>query len=509
MSQQEKIQKPKSIKMNFIYNLIYQVFLIIVPVIVTPYVSRVLGADKIGQYSYSYSIVSYFTLFAGLGFSYYAQREIAKHQDSKMEQSRIFWEICIVRFFSTMIAAILFFIVASISYFNDYKFLLYILSANVLAVSIDTSFIFQGNEDFKQIAVRNFIAKLIVISCIFGFVKKSEDLWIYTLIQSLSPVLSALLMIPFLKRYLQKIKLSELKPIKHLVPCLKLFIPTIAVSVYTMLDKTMIGMIIQGETTVIENGVEVTKKISDLESGYYNQAEKIIKILITVVTALGAVMIPRNAYYFNTGETEKAKDNVIKGIKFAFLLALPLMLGVICVADNFSPWFFGAGYEKVPLLMKVFAPLILAIGLNNVFGIQYLIPSGKDAIYTISVLIGATVNLVLNTVLIYFYSSMGAAIASVCAEFSILIFQMIYLRKEISPIKTILSGWKYLLSSCVMFVPCFFMGKYLESSILNTILIVLVGVFVYGIMLLVLKDSFVLDYLHKFVSKFKKSKNRE
>ena len=164
---------------------------------------------------------------------------------------------------------------------------------------------------FKQIAIRNVIAKTIVIASIFIFVKSTNDLWIYTLIQGLSPIVSSLLMISFLKKYLVKVNIKELKPIHHLKPCLRLFVPTIAISVYTMLDKTMIGSMIQGEMTVIENGVEVVKKISDVESGYYNQAEKIVKLLITVVSALGTVMIPRNSYYFANGDLVSAKKNVM------------------------------------------------------------------------------------------------------------------------------------------------------------------------------------------------------
>lgn len=498
--------KQKSIKKNFIYNLIYQVFLIIVPVIVTPYVSRVLQADGVGQYSYSLSIVSYFSLLAALGFTYYAQRAIANCRDDKEKQSKIFWEIVIIRFISTLLSLSIFVsLVFLVPAFNDYKILLLILSGNILAVGIDVTFIFQGNEDFKQISIRNFFAKIIVVSCVFIFVRNKNDLWLYTLIQALSPLFSAVLMLPFLKKYLVKVPLNSLKPIKHLVPCLRLFIPTIAVSVYTMLDKTMIGAMIPGETTIIENGQEVIKKISDLESGYYNQAEKIIKIFVTIVTSLGTVMIPRNSYFFANNQVDKAKNNIFKGIKFAYFLAMPLMLGVICVANNFSPWFFGEGYEKVPLLMMVFSPLVVAIGLNNVFGIQYLIPSGQDTKYTISVTCGAVFNLGLNAILIPFMSSVGAAIASVSAEFLILIIQMIMLRKVFNPLKVLISGWKYVLAALIMFVPCFFMGRALPPSIINTLLIVLVGIATYVLSLIIMHDEFLISIFYKVKEKFLKN----
>ena len=268
-----------------------------------------------------------------------------------------------------------------------------------------------------------------------------------------------------------------------------------------MLDKTMIGSMIQGEITIIEDGVEVVKKISDLESGYYNQAEKIVKLLITIVTSLGTVMIPRNSYCFANGDLVSAKKNVMTGLRFAYLLAFPLMFGVIAVSYNFSPWFFGDGYEKVPFLMQVFSPLILAIGLNNVLGIQYLIPSSRDNQYTISVVIGAGTNLILNAILITFYGSLGAAISTVCAEFIILFVQLFFLRKDITLLSVISSGWKYFVAGIVMFIPCYIVGIKLESSILNTLIIVAIGIFVYGIMLLILKDEFIYSILGKLKRK--------
>jgi O-antigen/teichoic acid export membrane protein len=493
----------KSVKKNFVYNLIYQILVLIIPIVVTPYVSRILLSDGVGQYSFSTSIVYYFSLFAALGFGYYAQREIAKVQDNKAKQSKIFWEIVIVRLVSSLVAFGALIGLIQIPYFADYKTLLYILSLTVLAVSIDVSFVFQGNEDFKMVALIGLISKVIVVALVFIFIKVQSDLWKYTLINAISPILTAVMMWPFLKKYLVPVKFFTLNPWKHLGPCLRLFVPTIAISVYTMLDKTMIGLLIPGTTTVIKNGVETTVKISDLENGYYNQAEKIIKMFVTVVTSLGTVMIPRNSFFFANHEEEKGNENVKKGLRFAYFLALPLMFGVIAVANNFSPWFFGDGYEKVPLLMMVFSPLILAIGLNNVYGVQYLISSGKDKIFTISVTIGAAINICLNSFLIYYYQSVGAAIASVCAEFSILIFQMIYCRKTFKISSVLLMSWKYVVASLVMFIPCYFMGVYLSSSILNTFLIVLVGVVVYALMLLLLKDSFLLSIIGQIKNKFR------
>lgn len=501
--------KSISVKKNFFYNRFYQIFLLIVPIITTPYISRILGSEKIGQYSFSYSIAYYFTLFASLGFSYYAQREIAKYKEDKARQSSIFWEINTIRAVSTFASIVLYLGLIQIPYWSSYKPLLYILTLTIVAIGIDPSFIFQGNEDFKQIAIRNFIVKVLVVAGIFGFVKTRNDLWVYTLLNALNPVLSALIRVPFLKKYLVKIKPRDLKPLKHLVPCLKLFVPTIAVSIYTVLDKTRIGLLVQGETTKIVNGVTEVVRIADIEEGYYEQANKISQMLVTIVTALGTVRIPRNTYYFAIHEEEKVKANIYTAIKFVFFVGLPRRFGLIAIADNFSPWFFGAGYEKVPLLRKLFAPLVLLIGLSNVFGIQYLIPKGEDKKYTISILIGAGINLIRNAILIHFFQSVGAVIASLLAELSITIAQRFIVRKIFPASKILAPIAKYFDAALIRFIPAYLLSEKLSPSIGHTLIIVFLSVLIYGGLRVLFKDEFVWSVLNKRKAKIQQKKKQK
>ena len=219
---------------------------------------------------------------------------------------------------------------------------------------------------------------------------------------------------------------------------------------------------------------------------------------LTVLTSLGTVMIPKNSFYFKNGDYDKVKENIIGALNFVLILGFPIMFGLMAVAGNFSPWFFGPGYEEVPLIIMIFSPLILAIGLNNVFGIQYLLPAGKDNIYTFSVIFGAVVNLVLNLILIPFYGALGAAIASVVAETAILIFQMIYLRKVFNYKSIILPFIKYLLVGGILFVEVFLLSKYVfESSIINTFILVVIGASTYFVNLLLLRDKFVLKIVNR------------
>ena len=181
----------KSVKKNYVYNLIYQVFSIITPLLTTPYISRVLGSDGIGQYTFTNSIASYFILLGSLGFAYYAQREIARKQGDVYEQTKLFWEILISRFIMVMISACLYILLLCLGLFDEtYTVLLWVLLINIIATAFDVVFLFQGNEEFGTILIRNIVIKCIGIALIFIFVRKKSDVWLYILCQSATLFLS-------------------------------------------------------------------------------------------------------------------------------------------------------------------------------------------------------------------------------------------------------------------------------------------------------------------------------
>ena len=476
----------KSITKNYLYNLIYQILLIIIPIITTPYVSRVLGADGVGKFSFSNSIVSYFVIFASLGFGYYAQREIAKYQDNKKKQSEIFWEIITVRSVSVLTALIVYFTVIVLGVFKEeYTLLMIILSINILAVAFDISFLFAGNEDFSKTVFTNTLVRILNVIAIFVFVKDRNDLWKYVLITVLTVLTANASLSVYAKNFLCKIEIKSLRPIRHIKPAVILFLPTIAVSVYAYLDKTMIGVITG----------------SDFENGFYEQAEKIVKMVMTVVTSLGTVMIPRNANAFERKDMEAIRRNIYRSVRFVLLLGIPMMIGLIAVSDNMVPWFLGDGYYKSANIMKILSVLVLAIGLNNVFGLQYLIPAGEDKKFTLSVTCGAVTNFLLNLVLIRLFKSYGAAIATIVAEIAVAVIMFCFIRKNISLREILKSSIKYLISGIIMFVPCFMLGRILEPSIINTFIIVFTGVVVYLICLILLRDEFFFEIANRLTSR--------
>ena len=466
-----------SITKNYIYNLTYQILVLIVPLITAPYVSRVLGAENIGIYSYTISIATYFILFGSLGVAQYGQRQIAYEQKKGKKLSKTFWEIVILRFITMLISMIIFYFtfVEGRQYQVYYKILLLELLANCF----DISWFFQGLEEFKKTVTRNTIVKLISVISIFTFVKDSNDLGIYFGIYVLSNLIGNCSLWVYLPKYLKRLKANQLNVIQHIKPTIGLFIPQIAVQVYTILDKTMIGSIISDKSEV----------------GYYEQAQKIIKILLTVITSLGTVMMPRIANTFASGEKEKINEYMKKSFNMVFLLAFPMIFGIITVSKAFVPVFFGTGYDKVAILMSVISPIILLIGLSNVTGTQYLLPTKRQKEYTISVVFGAIINLILNACLIWKYGAIGASIGTVLAELTVTSVQIFFTRNDFHWREIIKTAFNYLIASLAMFIVCLIIGKYIERNIISLIVQVITGGCVYVVVLLILKDNMVMEVL--------------
>ena len=471
----------KSIAKNYIYNLIYQMLTIVLPLITTPYLSRVLGAENIGIYGYTLSIVTYFVLFGTLGIAMYGQREIAYVQNDKTKQSKTFWEIVITRFITLAIASVTFYITFCIR--GEYTTYYTILLLELLANALDISWYYQGIEDFGKTVIRNLVVKILSLVCIFVFVKTQADLWKYMLIYVLANALGNATMWLYLPKMLQKISLKTLEFKKHIKPVLSLFVPQIATQIYVVLDKTMIG--------------NITNNMSDV--GFYEQAQKIVKTAMLVVTALGTVMNSRIANAFAENKKEDVKKYLMQAFNIVWMLGIPITLGIMAVSSNLVPWFYGEGYEPVIQLLIATSPILLAIGLNNVTGIQYLIQTKQQKNYTISVTIGAIVNVIFNFILINLIGTVGAAISSVLAEFTILGVHFIYMRKDIKILDVLKLSIKYLISGLIMYVIVLNISKLISPSILNTFILIAIGAIIYFIILLILKDKFLNDIINQVV----------
>lgn len=470
----------KSISKNYLYQLSYQILALIIPLITTPYISRVLGAEGIGIYSFTYSIATYFILFGSLGIAMYGQREIAYVQDKKEERSRIFWEIVILRLVLMTISATVFYFAYCTG--EEYQLYYKILLIELFSNAIDISWFFQGLEEFKKTVTRNFIIKAAFTICIFIFVKSPADLTKYFFVAIGGNLLGNLSLWIYVPKYVQKVKIKSLKVFRHLKHTFFLFIPQIATQVYTILDKTMIGYIVADKSEV----------------GYYEQAQKVINMLLTLVTSLGTVMVPRMANTFASGDKEQMKRYLQNSFKFTYTIAFPVMLGVIAVSANFVPIFFGEGYESVVPLINILAITILFIGMSNVTGTQLLLPTKRQKEFTISVTIGAIVNFVLNWIFIYHYRAIGGAITTVISEILVAGIQLWFLRKEWDLKEILKLARNNVIAGVLMFIVAYGVGMVISNPILGIVLQMAAGVAVYGITLLLLKDPFVFYLLERF-----------
>ncbi len=477
------MSEKKSVVRNYMYNLIYQVLILILPLVTTPYLSRVLGPENVGIYSFTYSIVTYFVLFGSLGIALYGQREIAYVQNDVKKRKKVFLELITFRFITLAIAVLIYCLifVRGKQYHNYYSILL----IELLAAGFDISWFFQGIEEFKKTVLRNVLVRVVSVSLVFIIVKTSSDLWKFILIYSLGDFLGNLLLWFYLPKYLNGGKVGKLNLKVHFIPLLMLFIPQVTVKVYNLLDTTMLGAIISNKT----------------ENGYYEQSQKVIRLLITIVTSLGVVMIPRVANIYANGDKKQINKYIKNSFTFVFFISFPMMFGIASIAKDFVPIFFGKGYDKAATLIMIFCPMILLMGIENVIGSQYMLPTKRQKQYTISVVMGVIANLILNIIFINLWQSIGASIATILSQIVVDSFQIYYVRYDIKWKPLIRIAMRYFVASICMFLACLVVKLIVHIPVASIISQIIVGILTYIGILILFKDRFLNTILEKVKEK--------
>lgn len=470
--------KLNTIKKNYIYNLFYQIITIILPIITVPYVSRVLGVESIGIYSYTNSIVTYFTIFANLGINMYGQREIAYYQNNERQQIKILFELVVIRIGSTLCSLLIFvtFLLTNID--NKIVYLVHI--PTIVAVMFDISWFYQGLENYKFVVARNVYIKVAGIVSIFIFVREYGDLINYVLCLSVITLMTRISLWSEIIKKLSQYRGIKLELRRHAKTIFALFIPQIIVQLYTVFDKTLLGILGQ----------------SSAESGYYEQAEKIARLVACVVSTFSIVMMPRISNLYYSGKRQQACLEIKNSFRFVWFLGIPIMLGLIGVSEELTLVFLGEQYEKVSILLSILSIIVLMVGLNNVTGMQYFIPMKKQRNYTISVTVGAFIDIILNIVLIPHLKSIGTAISIVVAETVITIIQFYYMNREISVKKIIIGSWKYCIAGIIMLAVTKGMS-YPINEIKLLVTKIISGSLVYFFILLVLREEIVLNEIRK------------
>ena len=396
---------------NYLYNVFYQVFVLLVPLITMPYIARVLGPTGVGINSFTNSNTQYFILIGSIGVSLYGNRQIAYHRDNQEEASQIFWEVFLMRMLTILVALVAFFIFLGVEKSYHYAYLMQ--SILIMAAAFDISWFFMGFENFKVTVLRNIIVKLISLACIFIFVRNKGDLTLYIAVLSISQLIGNITLFPYLKRYINLPNWRELKIGRHFKPSLVLFVPQIATQVYLILNKTMVG-----------------KMVSVEAAGFYDNSDKIVKM-----AAVGRLM---------------------------FFVSIVFLLFALCI----------------------------------VLGVQYLMPTGHNKEFTISVTIGAVVNIILNVPMILWLGTQGAMIATVISEISVTAYQFYVVRYELSIRQMMAEVWKYFLGGLMMFAVVLYLNLTVPFNMVQLGLQIGIGILVYAVVLWLTKPK-LLKYIHK------------
>ena len=401
-----------NIKKNFFYQSIYEILVLILPLVTSPYIARVLGAEKIGIYSYTYSVAYYFVLAAMLGIRNYGNRAIAIVRDDQDVLNKEFSNIFALHAVLSIVAIAAYLIYCSV-FVNEDKVYASIQIFWVIGALFDINWFFFGIEKFKLTVTRNSVIKILTVLLIFIFVRHEGDLWKYVLIMALGNFISQSVVWFFLNRYVSFVKptFNEMK--KHFVPMLILFIPVIAVSLYKYMDKIMLGIM-----------------CDKAQVGFYENAEKAISIPTGVIAAFGTVMMPKMSNLFAKGDQKSGNRYMLISMELVMCLAIGMSLGLGAVGNSFSIIMWGNSFTESGVLIFILCICTVFMAFANILRTQYIIPQKEDRIYIIAVCLGAMTNLVVNALLIPSMAARGAAIGTVCAEGAVCITQAAFLIKK-------------------------------------------------------------------------------
>lgn len=456
-----KINNFRTVAINYVYNVGYQIFRIIVPIITIPYVSRVLGPHNLGVQSYTYSIATYFALFAYLGFGNYGSRLVAQNRDNQEKLNYEFTSAYLFQIITSFIAIICY--IAFVFFLNNTDPLVaWIQVLYIVSEMFNVTWLYFGLELFKFTAIRSFFIRLISAIAIFAFIKRTDDLPLYAGICAASSFISVLVLWVGMQRYVRFVRVKWKDIVKHFKGCLILFVPVLVIVIYRTMGQVMLGNL----STMSEVAI-------------YTNADKVAEIPYGLIASLGVIMLPRMTFLVSKGDEERSKMYIEACMRFMMFCACPMAFGLLGAGKVFAPVFFGEKFAACGLLIMVISPMIIIRACANVVRTQYLLPHERDKDYINSIFIGVIVNIVLNLLLIPKYESLGAAIATLFCESLVAFYQIWICRKNIPVFQYIYRNWFFILAGFMMFVPMYVIGEMYLSSIKILIIQILVGCIIY------------------------------
>jgi O-antigen/teichoic acid export membrane protein len=483
----------KSLKLNFIMNAILTMSSFLFPLISFPYVSRILGPEGTGRVDFATSLIAYFLMFAQLGIPTYGVRACAKVRDDKHLLTKTAQELLIINLVMSVLAyAVLALGLIFVPRLRQDRLLYILVSLTIIFNTIGMEWLYKALEQYTYITVRSIAFKLVSLGAMFALIRSKDDYVIYGGITILASSASYLMNFFHARKYisLRPVGGYEFKP--HLKAVMVFFAMACATTVYTNMDKVMLGIMAENE---LQANVNV---------GYYGAASRIKSILVSIVTSLGTVLLPRASYYVQQGKMEEFRKISRKALNFVVVAATPLTLYFVFFARQGILLLSGQEYLGAVVPMQFIMPTLLFIGLTNILGIQILVPTGREKVVLYSVIVGAVTDVVCNLLLIPRYLAVGAALSNMIAEAAVLVFQTVALRREVGSAFRSISYWKILLglaagTAASVWVISLGLGSFLALALSACLFF---GA--YGLVLLVTKEQLVGDIFGQMIGKFKK-----
>lgn len=480
--------KQKSLKKNFLYNSLLKVSNIIFPIITFPYVARILLAEGIGKVEFSLSVIQYFILLSQAGIPTYAVRECAKYRNNKDKLSKTVQEILLINFPLIVLSYIILFIsLFSLKSFYIYKNLLIIMSVNIISTNIGIEWFYQATEEYRLITIRNILVRLFTLLLVFLFVKNENDYIVYGVILVLAVSLGYLYNFIYANRYIslfKKYKNYNLK--RHVKSIIILFGMSLSVSIYVNLDKVMLGLI-SGDKYV----------------GLYTAANKIVKIILSIITSLGTVLLPRMSFYIQTNNQDEINKLIKTAFDFIVMISMPIVIGLIMLSDSIILFFAGVNYYDAITTIRILSPIVFAIGLSNLIGIQILVSHGKEKLTLLSTIIGSIVNFTFNFILIPKYKQNGAAVGTLIAEFTVTVVQIFLAQKYLKGNIKVRNIFEYVISSISIVLICMSISYITKNLVYRMAFSVILSSCSYFGILYVIRNEFVFQIINSYTNKLK------
>jgi len=482
-----RMAKQKSLKINFIMNAILTMSSFIFPLITFPYVSRVLMPAGMGKVNFATSVINYFSMIAQLGIPTYGIRACAIVRDDREKLTRTAHELLIINIVMSIISYLgLFLALAFVPRLQSEHTLYIIVSFTIILTTIGMEWLYKALEQYTYITVRSLIFKAISVVAMLLLIHSKDDYLLYGAITIFAASASNILNFINIHRYIGLKPVGNYNIKRHLKPVLVFFSMSVATTIYTNLDTVMLGFM-----------------KNDAEVGYYTAAVKIKGILVSIVTSLGTVLLPRASYYIEQGEIERFNFLSKKAFNFVCLLATPLVIYFIIFAKQGILLLSGKAYGPAVLPMQLIMFTVLFIGISNITGIQILVPLGYERIVLLSEIVGAITDLIINFILIPSLASSGAAIGTLVAEAIVLLVQYFTVRNQVPDL---FSSVKYnkILGAIILAVAGSFWVLYLNLGTFITLLVsAVLFFFIYALTLILMKETLVKEIFQEVLRKAK------